>query len=312
MSLYHKHRPTSLKAMHGNKAALHSLANELAKPIDAMNHYFLLTGLSGCGKTTLARIIAETVGADPGDIHEINATVYNKKEDAEELAQKLSFFPMYGPLTVYFIDEVQICTSGWWNIMLKYLEDTPKHVVFILGTSEAHKVRGLNSGAAFNRACHVEVRPLTAKQMFALLDDVISAEGITVPDEHIQAVVNAADGSPRQALTMLEKVIPAKSLKDVESLLATAGNAEESAEIKDLCNALMKGHSFATAAKILAKLRNQEPETIRRGVIGYLSSVALSNGDKRLADIVGIWAEHTTYDSGFATLVGLLGATTAD
>ena len=93
---------------------------------------------------------------------------------------------------------------------------------------------------------------------------------------------------------------------------AAAKDAEEIGEIKDLCNALMNGRPFAECAKILAKLKTLEPETVRRGVIGYLSTVALSRGDKGLASIVGIWSEHTTYDSGFPMLVGLLDASTTN
>lgn len=306
MSLYHKYRPDSFAKMHGNKAALHSLAQALSKPAGQRHGYTLLTGASGCGKTTLARIIANTLGADPGDVREVNGAMNNKVEDARAIVQELSQFPVFGPMTVYFIDEAHRMTPGWWDIMLKPLEDTPAHVHFIIGTSEAHKI----PKAAYNRAHHVEVQPLTPKQMFGLLDEVVSAEGLTIPDEHMEAVVAAADGSPRQALTMLEKIIPAKSMKDVVALLATSKDAEETAEVKDLCNALMGNKTFAECAKILAKLKAQDPETIRRGVIGYLSAVALSRGDKNLASIVGIWAEHTTYDSGFPMLVGLLDAST--
>lgn len=308
MSLYHKYRPDSFKAMHGNKAALHSLALALAKPAGQRHGYTLLTGPSGCGKTTLARIIANTLGADPGDVREVNGAMNNKVEDARAIVQELNQFPVFGPMTVYFVDEAHRMTPGWWDIMLKPLEDTPAHVHFIIGTSEAHKI----PKAAYNRAHHVEVKPLTPKQMFSLLDEVITAESLTIPDEHIEAVVNAADGSPRQALTMLEKIIPAKSMKDVEALLTTAKDAEEIAEVADLCKALMAGQSFGACSKILAKLKSQEPETIRRGVIGYLSTVALSRGDKNIATIVGIWAEHTTYDSGFPMLVGLLDASTTN
>jgi len=305
MSLYHKHRPTTLAEVHGNADGIASLSKELSKPLKDMNHYFLLTGPSGCGKTTMARIVRDTIGAYPNDMREINGATNNKVDDARDLVQDIAQFPMFGAIKVYFIDEAHRMTPGWWDIMLKPLEDTPAHVVFIIGTSESHKI----PRAAFTRACHIEVAPLNDKHMFKLLDSVCTKEAMTVPDDYLEAVVEAAQGSPRMALVMLEKVAGAKDMKAVQTLLTTTKSAEENGDVVALARALSSGHSFSQCAVHLAKLKTTEPETIRRGVMWYLTAIALK-GDKSAAAIVGIWAENTTYDSGFPMIVGLVDAST--
>lgn len=307
MSLYHKYRPQTFADMAGNVDAIASITRELAKPEGKRAQYYLLTGLSGGGKSTAAGIIKRMLEVNPMNLVEINAANCNKVDDARELVGQLRLAPLGGGKRLFHLEEAHRLTPAFWDIMLDPLENLPEGTYFIVSTSEAHKV----PKAAFNRAFHFQVNPLTPKECTRLLDKICQAEGLDVPDAHLDVIVEAAGGSSRMAIQLLEKSIGAKNLDAVKKLCASpVPDDDEKGEIAELAKAIMAGKPFKECAAILNKLKGEEPEGVRRGVAGYLAAVACNKGDRGLAECAGQWAIQPTYEGGFATLVGLVAAST--
>ena len=128
MELYRKYRPNALDEMVGNEATIKSLKKELENG----SHTFLMTGPAGCGKTTLARIMAKEVGAGPLSIHEINSAENRGIDTAREVMEQMRFNPSDGNAIVWIFDECHQWLAPVQNAFLKALEDTPAHCYFFL------------------------------------------------------------------------------------------------------------------------------------------------------------------------------------
>lgn len=305
MSLYHKYRPQTFQEMAGNADAIASIIRELEKPEGNRAQYFLLTGLSGGGKSTVAGILKKLLNIDQMNLAEINAADCNKVDDARELVARLRIPSLAGGNRLFHLEEAHRLTPAFWDIMLDPLENLPKNTYFIVSTSESHKV----PKAAFNRAFHFHVNPLTPKETMRLLDGIAQKEGMEIPDEYLDLIVEAAGGSSRLAIQLLEKCHGAKNLDAVKKLCASPiASEEEKAEISELAKAILANKPFKECASILNKLKTEDPESVRRGVCGYLAAVASSMGNIRAATIAGSWAIQPAYDCGFPVLVGLLAA----
>ena len=305
MSLYHKYRPQTFDEMAGNVNAIASIKREIAKPEGDRAQYYLLTGISGGGKSTTAEILKRELNADPLNLVEINAANCNKVDDARSLVDQIRMVPLGNGVRVFHLEEAHRLTPAFWDIMFDPLENLPKGTYFIVSTSEAHKV----PKAAFNRAFHFQVNPLTPKDAFRLMERVMEGEGLELPDEYLEAIVDAAGGSSRLAIQLLEKCVGAKDIKAVRQLCESPIPAdEENADIAELSKAIMAGKSFKECGAILAKLKGEDHEGVRRAVCGYLGAVAVSKGDIRLGQIAGQWAIQPAFDCGFGVLVGLVAA----
>ena len=136
LELYRKYRPTTLDQMVGNEATIKSLKKELENG----SHTFLFTGNAGCGKTTLARIIAKEVGAGELSIREINSADNRGIDTAREVMEQMRFNPSDGDALVWILDEVHMISSAGPNAFLKALEDTPSHCYFFLCTTNPEKL----------------------------------------------------------------------------------------------------------------------------------------------------------------------------
>jgi DNA polymerase-3 subunit gamma/tau len=295
MNLYRKHRPEDFSEVRGNEEAVAALAAQFEKPDHA--HCFLFYGPSGCGKTTLARIVAKTVlGASDLSIHEINSSDNRGIDTARDLQDKMRFRSSDGAPTVFIIDEVHQTTKDWQNAMLKPLEDTPEHVYFMLCTTEPGKL----IKALHTRLTTVEVKPLTEEELIKLAMKVAKKEGWTIPKEAYEKMASEAGGSPRQMLVFLEKI---GSLDSVEDMLKNIASAE-AVEVEGiaLCRALLSNRPWKELSGILQGLKNEEPEKLRRAVLGYMNSVLLNSGKHNAGIIMQAFSENT-YDSGFPGLV---------
>lgn len=296
VELYKKYRPKTLKALVGNK----DMVSSLTKAIEAeeLPHSILLTGPFGCGKTTVGRIIKEQLGIHDMDYYELDTGVFNGIDTVREIRNKMAFKPMYSPYRIWLLDEVHQLGVGKegknkaQNALLKALEDTPPHVIFILCTTNPEMlIKTVKS-----RCVEYKVSKLSESEMTILLKRISKKEGTTINQKVIRKIIENADGHVRNALQMLERVYKLDDIEEQLRLCVLDQEGEE-AQINQLCQALLKGAGWQDVRKLLLGLKEVEPETIRRAIIGYANAVLL-NGGEDASLILGWFLYRTTYDSG--------------
>ena len=199
MELYRKYRPETLEDMVGNEATIKSLKKELENG----SHVFLMTGPAGCGKTTLARIMAKEVNAGPLSIHEINSAENRGIDTAREIMEQMRYNPSDGDAIVWILDEMHQITSAGQNALLKALEDTPEHCYFFLCTTDPQKL----IAPLKTRCSIINVKPLTNEEMTYLLKRTARSEKIKLGNEVYERICEIAQGGSRKGLKLLAKVI---------------------------------------------------------------------------------------------------------
>lgn len=300
MELYRKYRPGSLDEVVGNETAIKSLKAELENG----SHVFLLTGPAGCGKTTIARIMAKEVGAGELSIHEINSAKNRGIETAREVEEQMRFNPGDGDALVWIFDECHQWLGPVQNAFLKAFEDTPEHVYFFLCTTDPQKL----IAPLKTRCSIINVTPLTDDEMKYLLKRTSRAEGIKLSAEVYDKIIEMAQGGSRKALKLLAKVLYLDNDEERFEVLKKE-NVSENEDCIELCRALLKtGKSFSDLAGILKSIDTTEAEKIRQAVMGYMNSV-LMNGKPTAQAVAAMQAFSSadTYRNGkFALTVALL------
>ncbi len=284
MSLYNKYRPQSFDQIKGNTQLVSTLQGML-KDKKTFPHTILLHGNTGCGKTSIARIIANELGCKGEDYQEINSANFRGIDTVRDLISKCMFKPLEGDVRVYVLDEIHKMTGEAQNALLKPLEDTPNHVYFILCTTEPHKLLETIRG----RCSQFQVNPLSEPQMYGLLRRIARDEGQELEKEIYDQIIQDAVGHPRNAIQILEQVLRAP---DDQRLETARQAAVEQSQVIELCRALLSGSaSWDAVAKILTGIKEQEAEDIRRIVLGYCQAVLLKNKNDRAALIIETFYE---------------------
>ena len=235
MSLYQSYRPRVFSDVVGQDFVKKILANSCRT--QTFHHGYIFFGFHGIGKTTLARIFAEAVNCtditpdgnpchkctncvafDEGkmiDVIEIDAASHTSVDNIREVIDHAKFTPTQGKFKVYIIDEVHMLSKEAFNALLKTLEEPPAHVIFLLATTEIHKV----PDTILSRVIRFDLTKIGEKDMGDLLIKICKNEGITYEETALQMITHRARGSIRDSLTMLEKCIIDKSVteKNVES-----------------------------------------------------------------------------------------------
>ena len=268
MELYRKYRPDNLDDIVGNETTIKSLRKELENG----SHVFLMTGPAGCGKTTIARIMAKEVGAGELSIHEINSAENRGIETAREVQEQMRYNPGDGDALVWIFDECHQWLAPVQNAFLKAFEDTPEHVYFFLCTTDPQKL----IAPLKTRCSIINVSPLTDDEMRYLLKRTARAEGIKLNGEVYDKIIELAQGGSRKALKLLAKVLYLDTDEERFSVLKSE-NVSESKETIELCRALLKkGSTFSSIAEIVKSLDISDPEKIRQAVMGYMNAVLLN------------------------------------
>ena len=298
MSLYNKYRPQELKEIIGNKEIISYLESVIQKDVEEPPNVYLFHGPTGCGKTTLARILSKEFGCSISDLSllEINTANFRGIDTVRELitTSKYKGFGSDGR-RMWIIDEVHKMTNDAQNALLKLLEDPPKDSYFILCTTDPNKLLPTVRG----RCIELGVKPLNDNQMERLLKRISKAEGQKVKRIVREQIIQDSFGLPRNAIQILEKVLGTPADKQLE---IAEQSAKEYSESIELCRGLLEPSTWKMIREILKGLKDQEPESIRRHVLGYAQGVLLKSDNTKAAFILEEFTEPF-YNSGFAGLI---------
>lgn len=261
-ALYRKYRPRSLDDFVGQSHVVEILRRSLKK--GKVAHAYLLTGPKGTGKTTIARILAHDINQLPYasdethlDIIEIDAASNNGVDDVRDLRDKVMLAPTSAPKKVYIIDEVHMLSKAAFNALLKTLEEPPAHVVFILATTDLHKV----PATIISRTQHFSIHTYSPVEITAHLRKIADAEGIKIDDAALDAIAARGEGSFRNSISLLDQLSGFADGKQgvtlglVESTLGLAPS--------DAVRGLLKSVGERDVAGIIAQLDDLEKQGIQ-------------------------------------------------
>lgn len=269
MELYKKHRPSSLDEVVGQSAAvatLQQMADQKSFP-----HTLLFTGASGCGKTTLARIVKELLGCSDNDFVEMNCADFNGINMIRDIRTRMGLAPIGGKCRIWLIDEAHQLSSQAQNAFLKMLEDTPSHVYFLLATTDPNKLLK----TVKTRCTEVKVKELAHGEAEKLLKAVCKREKRKIDEEVRDKIIEMAEGSARKLLVLLDQVM---GLKDAEEQLAALEAGDYKAQAIALARELMNPRtSWTEVAKVLRGIE-EDPESIRHMVLGYANAILTKGG----------------------------------
>jgi len=278
MSLYLKYRPKSLDEIYGNSDLVRTLSNILSD-VETCPQVFMLHGPTGCGKTTIARIIADRLECKGMDLREVDVADYRGIDSIREIRKQAQFRPLEGKCKVWILDECHRLTPDAQSALLKILEDTPKDVYFILCTTDPQKVLPTIRG----RCSQFQVKQLSPDDMFALLRSIVKAEEERLPKTVYDQIIQDSLGHPRNAIQTLEQVLQAEP---EDRLKVAKRAAEEQSQSIELCRALLKGAGWKEITNILSGLQEQDPEGIRRHVLAYCNSILLKGRNDQAARVM--------------------------
>lgn len=280
-SLILKYRPKTFEEVIGHGNVGKRIAAALK---DKIAHSFLLVGPGGTGKTTLARIIASTVGCQKP--LEIDAATFTGIDSVKEIQKSLSYKSFNGEYKVLIMDECHRLSSAAWTSLLKSVEEPGPNVIWVFCTTELAKVP-----ATIQTRCQLyDLKPVDADDLTTLLEKVRDAEGWTTPEDVLSAVAVGAQGSPRRALSLLGVVYRCKDGKAARKAIATAHEPKDAA---DICRLLLDGKpKWSQVVDLIKKVEEKEAESLRIGIVNYLAGV-LSNtkDDKRAMGVLAILSE---------------------
>ena len=293
--LYLKYRPQTLEEIVGNAEIVEIIKSHLAAA-SPMPHSILLHGPTGCGKTTIGRIIANALGAKNADLKEIDSADFRGIDTIRDIRKQSMYAPLESSCRVWILDEVHRATGDAQSALLKALEDTPSHVYYILCTTDPQKLLPAIRG----RCSQLQVNPLTDLEMKILLRRVVKAENETLSKAVYEQIIRDSLGHPRNALQILSQVLSVKD--EVTRLKVAQKTAETESKTIELCRALIEAATWKKVSGILSGLKNEDAERIRRAVLGYCQSILLNNENNQAAAIMQEFLEPF-YDSGFPGLV---------
>ena len=253
-ALYRKYRPAVFEDMAGQKQIVQTLQNAIAA--DRISHAYLFCGPRGTGKTSAAKIFARALNctsdqtrpcghcenclaADHPDIIEIDAASNNGVEEARNLVERVKYTPMLGKYKVYIIDEVHMMTAGAFNALLKTIEEPPAHVVFILATTEPHKVLP----TILSRCQRFDFKKVTDDEIEERLLSVAQRENTLLDPEAAAQIAMLADGGMRDALSILDQCIAYESEHLKAEDIRTVYGVVAPADIAEIFSDMAHGHA---------------------------------------------------------------------
>jgi DNA polymerase III subunit gamma/tau len=246
-SLYRIHRPATFADVVGQEQVTKPL--EEAARSKKIGHAYLFAGSRGLGKTSVARIFASAIGCTEQDLYEVDAASNNSVEDIRALTEGVYTLPFQSPYKVYILDEAHMLSKGAWNAFLKTLEEPPSHAVFILATTELEKVP-----ETVQSRCQVFEFKKPSRATLALTTAAVAKkEGYALASDAAELIALLAEGSYRDALSILQKVFAGAEGKTLSrEMVEAATGAPQREQVHALIHALAGGER----GKALAAIEN--------------------------------------------------------
>jgi len=279
--LYRKYRPRNWDEVIGQEHVVRTLTNALK--LNRVSHAYLFSGPRGTGKTTIARLLAKSVGCADLDLIEIDAASNRGIDEIRQLRDGIKFAPTAGEYKVFIIDEVHQLTKEAFNALLKTLEEPPAHAIFILATTEAHKV----PETILSRVQQFAFRRLRVAEIIKKLQKIVEAEKIKIDEDAVRLIAAYAGGSYRDAESMLEQLrvwndkIIAK--EDIEELLGAVDFEKVKAMTDYLNNA---GAKEAIDYVGVLTEGGTDLEMFAKALVNHLRKIMLIKVDSSLANLM--------------------------
>jgi DNA polymerase-3 subunit gamma/tau len=305
-SLYRRHRPQTFDEVVGQEPVVRTLRNAVES--DRVHHAYLFVGSRGTGKTSMAKILARCLNCDQGltvtpcgkcescitiaagtslDVIEMDAASNRSVDDIRDLRERVGFVPAAGRWKVYIIDEAHMLTREAWNAFLKTLEEPPPNTVFVLATTEAHKVMP----TIVDRCQRFDFQRPALSQVAEVLRRVADAENIELDDGAVAAIARSANGSFRDALGTLDQLVsyggPSVATDDVLAVLGVA----DADLIFDAAEAIASedGRGALGVAERLVQ-SGRDPSQFARDVIAHLRQLLVIRTADAVPDAFSVTA----------------------
>lgn len=298
-ALYRKYRPTTFDDVVGQDVVVKTLINAIKN--NKLSHAYIFSGPRGTGKTSIAKILAKAINCEDEnsiicdkcvsctqinnkqstDIIEIDAASNNGIDEIREIRNKVGLVPTTGKYKVYIIDEVHMLTTGAFNALLKTLEEPPSHAIFILATTEFHKI----PATIVSRCQKFEFKKIENTKMFDRVKKITIEEGIKIDDKCIKEIVRLSDGGLRDCISLLDQVnaytngnIDYNSICDVNGIIGyqTLINFLIAVFNKDLKYILHNINLFDDNGKNFVKITEE--------LLSHLRNILLISVNKELVD----------------------------
>ena len=306
-ALYRKYRPQTFADVIGQNANVTALKNQVAS--GRIGHAYIFTGTRGTGQTTCAKIFARAINcraprdgepcgecevcqgiASGGvfDIVEIDAASNNGVDDVRELREETAYIPAVCTYKVYIIDEVHMLSQSAFNALLKIMEEPPPHVVFILATTEVHKV----PATILSRCQRYDFSRVPARLIAQRVLWVAEQEGLEVTEDAAMLLARLADGAVRDALSLLDTCLTGKKTVDEETVRAVAGISDRAFlfRLSDAVKAQDLEQTIVLAEELMS--RSVEVKRLTEELIYHYRNILLAGLSSAGEEMLGAGAEY--------------------
>lgn len=308
-ALYRKFRPARFEDVKGQEHIVTTLKNQIKA--NRIGHAYLFTGTRGTGKTTIAKIFARAVNCEhPVDgspcgecavckaiaagasmnVIEIDAASNNSVDNIREIVEEVSYSPAEGKYKVYIIDEVHMLSIGAFNALLKTLEEPPSYVIFILATTEVHKI----PVTILSRCQRYDFRRISIDTIADRMKELMDAEGVQIEERALRYIAKAADGSMRDGLSLLDQCIAFHLGQELtyDKVLDVLG-AVDTEVFSRLFRSLLAADALQSI-NILEEIVMQGRELVQfvNDFAWYLRNLMLAKATDHIEDVIDVSTEN--------------------